>query len=135
MFSVMVEELTRGIKPDTGPLKKRFDAAMTKKLAVVKLPPAFWTLDPKINPRADHLFWASLLIGDRQRVELSISVIAAELEQNSKILHGDLQQDLAALIQRSICDFLDTINNTLYRQKLERETGELVQEYFQVNRA
>lgn len=133
MFSMMLEDLARGVQPEVGILKQRFDAAMTKKLAVVKLPPAFWTSDPKINPRADHLFWASLLIGDRERVDLAISVIAAELEESSKRGPGDQQQELIDTIRKLAGGLLKTIKDALVRQKLEYETHELLHEYFQVN--
>ena len=81
MFSDLVRDLTCGIMPDSDSLKKRFDAAMIKKMGVVKLPPSYWMQDPKINPRGDHLFWASLLLKDRERIDLAISVFAVELEE------------------------------------------------------
>ena len=133
MFSMMLEELAKGVHPETGLLKQRFDAAMTKKLAVVNLPPAFWTSDPKINPRADHLFWASLLIGDLERVELAISVIAAEQEEDSKKVSGEQQQNLADIIRKLAVDLLETISDSFVRQKIELEIQELLHEYFQVN--
>ena len=70
---------------DLEQLKKRFDLAMTKKLAVIKLPPSFWMQDPKINPRADHLLWAALLLDDPDRAALAFSAMAVEhAEQHRK---------------------------------------------------
>lgn len=128
----MVEELTRGAVPDRALLEKRFDAAMTKKLAVVKLPPAFWSQDPKINPRADLLFWASILIGDLQRIELAISVIAAELEEKSKKKQYDFQQVLAATVRGMSDDLLAVVNDTVFRQELKQRLHGFLHEYFQV---
>ena len=68
----------RGAGCRTSRLRRRLDMAMTKKMGIVRLPPAFWPADPKINPRADHLFWASLLLLDRQRIDLALAVLAAE---------------------------------------------------------
>ena len=68
---------------DLEQLKKRFDLAMTKKLAVIKLPPSFWMQDPKINPRADHLLWAALLLDDPERAALAFSAMAVEYDERS----------------------------------------------------
>ncbi len=78
MFSEMMAAPGRGGQPDPVRLRHWFRAALTKKLAVVRMPPAFWVRDPKINPRADHLLWAALLLDDREGVELAASIIAVE---------------------------------------------------------
>jgi len=62
MFSDVFAAIQKNKIPDPSMLQKRFDFAMTKKMGVIKLPPPFWMQDPKINPRADHLFWAALLL-------------------------------------------------------------------------
>jgi len=133
MFSGMVHELVSGRKPESGLLEKRFDAAMTKKLGIVKLPPAFWMRDPKINPRADHLFWASLLIGDRQRVDLAISVIAAELEVNSRGKKINLQRELVSTVQVLVGNLLDTMSDTVLRRELEYGIHGILPEFFPDN--
>ncbi len=84
MFSDMVADLNRDVMPDPVLLARRFDIAMTKKLGVVQLPPAFWMQDPKINPRSDYLFWAALLTLDRQRIELALSVLAVEIAETCR---------------------------------------------------
>ena len=78
MFSEMVNELAHGRMPELAFLRRRFDMAITKKMGVLRLPAAFWMEDPKINPRADHLFWASLLLLDPERMELARAVLVAE---------------------------------------------------------
>lgn len=84
MFAQVFRDVAEGeaIEPDL--LARRFDLAMTKKLGVVKLPSTFWVQDPKINPRADHLLWAALLLEDAQRVALACSVLAVEHEEQQK---------------------------------------------------
>jgi len=78
MFTQIFAALEQGEAPDIELLGRRFDLAMTKKLGVVKLPPAFWMQDTKINPRADHLLQAALLLGDRERCDMAVSVLAVE---------------------------------------------------------
>lgn len=81
MFSEMIAALRNGDAPEPVSLQIRFDFAMIKKLGVIKLPPAFWVRDPKINPRSDHLFWAALLLNDRARIDMALSVLAVELAE------------------------------------------------------
>lgn len=81
MFTQIFAALEQGKAPDLELLQRHFDLAMTKKLGVVKLPPAFWMQDSKINPRADHLLQAALLLGDRERCDLAVSVLALEISE------------------------------------------------------
>jgi hypothetical protein len=80
MFSHIFATSINSTGLDPGRLGRLFDLAMTKKLAVIKLPPAFWMQDPKINPRADHLYWTALLLGDPERAALAVSALAVEHE-------------------------------------------------------
>ena len=81
MFTQIFAALEQGEAPDFELLQRYFDLAMTKKIGVVKLPPAFWMQDSKINPRADHLLQAALLLGDRERCDLAVSVLALEISE------------------------------------------------------
>jgi len=100
MFTENFVKLKQGKIPDLKLLQRRFDLAMTKKLGVVKLPPAFWMQDSKINPRADHLLQAALLLGDRERCDLAVSVLAVEHQEqhNDQFLQKVVQQTAAELI-------------------------------------
>jgi hypothetical protein len=84
MFTQIFTELEQGKPLDHDLLLRRFDLAMTKKLGVVKLPPAFWMQDSKINPRADHLLQVALLLGDRERCDMAVSVLAVEIAEKNK---------------------------------------------------
>ena len=84
MFSQFFHPDSLAVQLDFDQLRKRFDPAMTKKLAVIKLPPSFWMQDPKINPRADHLLWAALLLDDPERAALAFSAMAVEHEERCR---------------------------------------------------
>ncbi|MBU0945264.1 MAG: hypothetical protein KJ804_09755 [Proteobacteria bacterium] len=78
MFSEMVHDLEHGIFPDLGLLRGRCHAAVTKKLALVRLPPAYWESDPKRNPDTRHLLWAILLLHDLDLFEVIKGIILME---------------------------------------------------------
>lgn len=81
MFSQMLAELGQGCEPEPAALRSRLDMALTKKMGVLRLPPAFWPLDPKINPRTEHQLWAALLLGDRERIDQALALLATEKTQ------------------------------------------------------
>lgn len=110
MFTEMLTGLEKGVLPDSVLLRKRFDVAMTKKLGVVKLPPAFWMQDPKINPRADHLLWAALLLGNRDCVEMARTVIAAELAEQKTNTEGASIDDLDRVVHTCAEQLLDLVS-------------------------
>ena len=103
MFTNIFAALEQGKLPDSELLQRLFDLAMTKKLGVVKLPPAFWMQDPKINPRADHLLQAALLLEDRERCDLAVSVLAVE--------HAEKKQDetLCRLVEEILAALLPVV--------------------------
>ncbi len=118
MFTDIFIALKQGEFPDLELLQRRFDLAMTKKLGVVKLPPAFWMQDPKINPRADHLLQAALLLDDRERCDLAVSVLAVEhQEQHSdQSLHeavGQAAADLIAMLPKAKQERISALANNL----------------------
>jgi hypothetical protein len=80
MFSHLFDSTINPAALDPDRLGRLFDLAMTKKLAVIKLPPSFLMADPKINPRADHLYWTALILGDTERAALAVSALAVEHE-------------------------------------------------------
>lgn len=120
MFSEMVADLAHGRFPDPSALGRRFDMAMTKKMGIVRLPSAFWMKDPKINPRAEHLFWAALLLLDRERVELALAVLAAEQAERRRSASPD-QQELADQVRDLLRRLLAHIGDAQLRRRFRGE--------------
>ena len=130
MFSEMVAELARGRLPDKNSLRQRFDMAMTKKMGILRLPPAFWMDDPKINPRADHLFWASLLLLDRERMDLALAVLAAEQAERQRSPSPD-QQELAGQARELLRHLLAVIGDEQLRQSFRHGLERIVPEWLE----
>jgi len=78
MFSEMLADISQGSLPDNGPLRGRFRAALTKKLALVSQPPTYWESDPKRNPDTEHLLWAVLLLHEPDLFEVVKGIILME---------------------------------------------------------
>lgn len=119
MFSEMIADLNRSIMPEPVNLTKRFDFALTKKLGVVNLPPAFRMQDPKFNPRSDHLLWAALLLLDRNRIELALSVIAVELSEISRTTGAGYEEEVALRVADLTDQLLHQIPDAARREKFE----------------
>ncbi len=106
MFTELFDEISRRKAYDPGRLKRLFDIAMTKKLGVVKLPPSFWMQDPKINPRADHLLWAALLLDDAERVALAFSALAVEYEEQQQKKPPEEREPIGLVLDRYLQQLL-----------------------------
>ena len=109
MFSQFFHPDTLAGQIDLEQLKKRFDPAMTKKLAVIKLPPSFWMQDPKINPRADHLLWAALLLDDPDRAALAFSAMAVEHEEQRRKQPAAAAAGAGQALESAVRDLLQLI--------------------------
>jgi len=122
MFSEFFHDLGSGKMINFNLLKCRFDVAMTKKMGVVTLPPAFWMQDPKINPRTDHLLWAALLLGDQDRVALAFSALAVEHDEQQKRRAVDERESMAEVLDRSLQQLFDLLpeENALQREKMQK---------------
>lgn len=98
MFSEMIAELRQGRLPELAPLRGRCHAAVTKKLAFVRLPPVYWETDPKRNPNTTHLLWAVLLVQDSDMLEVVKGIILMEqAEREGLALEVFMAQSLDAL--------------------------------------
>lgn len=84
MFDEMVSLLKEAKLPPKDILKKRFDAALTKKMAILKMPHTFWQGDKKINPSIEHLLWATILLEDKENFRLVEGLALAEVYEKSK---------------------------------------------------
>jgi len=126
MFDQMVSDLKNGIFPEKSLLRKRFDAALVKKMGIIRTPYSFWPIDRKINPPAKELLWAAILLDDIENFRVVEAVIASELEEKQKAkglsesfhsLSGKVNQ----LIQEYISEFVDLAPTVILRDKLERK--------------
>lgn len=98
MFAEMIQRLSQGQLPDPALLRGRCHAAVTKKLAFVRLPPVYWESDPKRNPDTSHLLWAVLLLHDSDMLEVVKGIILMEqAEKEGLSLDEFMQQSLAEL--------------------------------------
>lgn len=84
MFSQMVYELQSGKMPESNLLRKRFEAALTKKMGVIKTPYSFWPVDTKINPSAKQLLWAAILLHDKENFRVVEAIISTEIEEKQR---------------------------------------------------
>lgn len=115
--------------PATDALLKRFDFALTKKLGVIKLPPHFWVQDPKINPRAEQLFWVALVLKDRGRIDLALSVLSIELEQKISRKENEYKATIDDKAKELILELLDQFTDKDVRKKFEQDLCDLVPEW------
>ncbi len=98
MFSEMIAGLRQGNMPDPALLRGRCHAALTKKLAFVRLPPVYWETDPKRNPDTAHLLVAVLLLGDSDMLEILKGIILMEqAEREGLSLSAFMERSLAGL--------------------------------------
>lgn len=130
MFSEMIAAIHDNEAPEPLMLQKRYDFALTKKIGIVKLPPAFWMQDPKINPRSDHLFWAALLLKDRNRIDMALSVIAVELAEKTSAKGDQYQQKVEDAARELVEELLAQFSNPDVRQQFEQELQILMPEWF-----
>lgn len=84
MFSDMVSSLKKGEVADLNILRKRFDTALVKKIAVISTPYSFWTSDPKINPPTKELIWAAILLQDSDNYKLLTGIVATETNEKNR---------------------------------------------------
>ncbi|OQX17543.1 MAG: hypothetical protein BWK76_10435 [Desulfobulbaceae bacterium A2] len=118
MFSAMLETLRQGELPDRSLLARRFNAAVTKKMAVVALPPTLWPGDPKINPPAEQLYWAALALGDPSGRETATAILAAELAARRRLAGEELHRELDTLQARLHDEFLALAPSAACRTRL-----------------
>ncbi len=131
MFAQMVSGLKRGILPDNVLLGKRFEAALVKKMGVIRTPYSFWPADTKINPPVKQLLWAAILLQDKENFCIIEAVISSELEeklrakgQPVKILTLDAK--VQELLQDYIHEFMEFAPNNTFRASLKRRVENLI---------
>ena len=131
MFNQMVSDLKLGILPEEYPLRKRFEAAIIKKLGVIRTPYSFWPADRKINPSTKELLWASVLLNDQENYRMIEAFISSELEEKlrAKGLHNsinDLAHKVAQTMQDYIGEFIELAPSETFRNILQQKVDEVI---------
>jgi len=129
MFTDVIADLNRSKMPEPVNLKKRFDFALTKKMGVVRLPPAFWMQDSKINPRSDHLLWASLLLLDRGRIELAIAILEEELDEIACTKGCPSANSMEQMVEDAINKLLQQMPDREQRAKFREDLRMVIPEW------
>ena len=93
MFTEMITSLRDNQLPSIPHLKGRLHIALIKKEAILSLPASFRVSDPKMNPTADHMLWAAIVIGDLELIEITVTILLTE---------GDGQANHPDVIQASL---------------------------------
>ena len=107
MFGQMVSDLKSGKMPATNLLRKRFDAALIKKMGVIRTPYSFWPADTKINPPAQQLMWAAILLQDSENFRVIEAIVSAELEERLKAKGQQASiPELASLVKQRIQEYI-----------------------------
>lgn len=125
MFTQMVSDLKNGILPETNALRKRFDAALIKKMGVIRTPYSFWPGDTKINPPAKQLLWAAILLQDSENFKIVEAIITSELEEKQKVKgHTETLPSLTVkvdqLLQQYLNDFIELASDRTFKNKLQQ---------------
>lgn len=125
MFGQIIAGLRNGTLPDHNLLRKRFDAALIKKMGVIKTPYSFWPADPKINPPAKHLLWAAILLHDQDSYCIVEAIITTEIEEKfnargQAISLPTLAADVELLLQSYVVEFIELAPNKTFRENLKR---------------
>lgn len=118
MFSEMVAKLKEGELPDPALLRGRCRAAVTKKLAFLRLPPVYWESDPKRNPDSSHLFWAVLLLHDQDMLDVVKGIVLMEQAEREQL-------SLEAFVQRSLAELFGLAPTLKFRILLEEQVSAL----------
>ena len=129
MFTQMISDLKNGKLPENNLLRKRFAAALVKKMGVIQIPYSFWPADTKINPPAKQLLWAAILLHDKGNFSVVEAIISSELEEKQRAKgQPNSMEALATKVQQRLRDYTrefvelgpdEPFNNEL--QKMTRE--------------
>lgn len=125
MFAQMVSDLKNGILPETNALRKRFDAALIKKMGVIRTPYSFWPGDTKINPPAKQLLWVAILLQDSENFKIVEAIITSELEEKQKVKgHTETIPSLTVkvdqLLQQYLNEFIELASDRTFKNKLQQ---------------
>ena len=132
MFNQMVSDLKLGILPEEYTLRKRFEAAIIKKMGVIRTPYSFWPADKKINPSTKELLWASVLLNDQENYRMIEAFISSELEEQLKARglqnsNNDLAHMTEQTLQDYIAEFLGLAPSETFKKILQQKVAAITQ--------
>ena len=131
MFGPIISDLRNGILPDNNILRQRFEAALIKKMGVIRTPYSFWPADTKINPHTKQLLWAAILLQDKEKFEIVRAIISSELEEKQRAKgQRENMQSLTAkvhqFLQEYILEFIALAPDDIFQNKLHKLTQVMV---------
>lgn len=131
MFNQMVSDLKLGLLPEEYLLRKRFEAAIIKKMGVIRTPYSFWPADKKINPQARELLWAAVLLNDQDNYRIIEAVVSSELEEKQRakgnqISNHDLTQKVEQTLEDYIAEFLELAPSETFRKILQQKVETII---------
>ena len=129
MFEQMVSALKNGTLPDANLLRKRFAAALVKKMGVIRTPYSFWQADTKINPPAKQLLWAAILLNDKENFSVVEAIISTELEEKQRAKgQPDSTQSHTAkvqqILQAYLLEFIELAPSQTFKENLRHKAKE-----------
>ena len=132
MFEQMVSDLKNEKLPESTLLRKRFEAALVKKLGVIRTPYSLWPADRKINPRTNELLWAAVLLHDKENYRMVEAIISSELEEQlrAKGLQTsikDLTHKVEQTMQDYIAEFLGLAPSEKFKKNLQQKLLTVIQ--------
>jgi hypothetical protein len=132
MFEQMVSDLKNEKLPESTLLRKRFEAALLKKIGIIRTPYSFWPADRKINPSTKELLWAAVLLHDKENYRMIEAVILSELEEKmrAKGLQSsthDLTDKVEQTIQDYIAELLGLAPSEVFKKKLQQKVQAITQ--------
>ena len=127
----MIACLQKGEFPSAEELGPRFQAAVIKKMGVLKQPFLCRTQDKKINPSRKEMLWAAFVLKDRESVETVVSLITSEEYDSWKSRKGqaetsDLSRQVEQQVSRYVEEFYTLAPDEDFKEKLAVLVRELM---------
>ena len=108
MFSRMIASLQKGEFPPAEKLRPRFQAAVVKKMGVLRQPFLCRTQDKKINPSQKEMLWAAFVLKDSESVEIVVSLITSEEYDRWKSRKGQVEtSDLSRRVEQQVSRYVE----------------------------
>ncbi len=117
MFTEMITSLQNNIFPHASSIRGRLNVALIKKEAVLQLPKNFRVADPKINPRADHMTWAAVLLADKDLFEITTTILLTEISIDQVTIRLS-QKDNTATIQKTLTELISLPANEMIKEQI-----------------